>query len=400
MKNVQHAMSTTAKKGVTRREGLLLTALSSALVLAGCGGGSGGGSIGGATGSSATGAITGFGSIIVGGVRFDDSVASVQDDDGTGMNSGDLKLGMVVRVKGGNKTDDGTSIRAKADSIEVRSELQGPVDAKTASSLVVLGQTVKISAATFFEDGLSLATLLVGAVVEVHGFVDPVNNNLLATRIESKPNAKVFKLQGDIKALNTITKTFNIGTITISYLTADVPASLVLANDVVVRVRLATTPLTGTRTALRIRKFEIENEDRNEAEVEGIITAFTSTSLFSVNGLPVNASAATFVGGKAGIVLGAMVEVEGSVVNGVLVAKKVALDEGEEAARFELHGPISGLNTAAKTFVLRGMTVNYGAATFGAGVTAATLANGLNLVVKGKRSVGNVILATQISVDI
>ena len=402
MKNSNQASLVPSKKGITRREGMMLTVLGSALLMAGCGGGGGGGGgttpVGGATGSSATGAITGFGSIIVGGVRFDDSAASVQDDDGEGLNSNNLKLGMVVRIKGGKKTDDGSSIRAKADSIEVHSELLGPVDSvdTTNKQLKVLGQTVKISTTTFFEDGLTLATLAVGAVVEVHGFVDPVTNTLTATRIESKPNPKVFKLQGTVSALNTAAKTFNLGTLTISYPTAVLPSSLTLANGSVVRVRLALTPLTGTRTALKVQKFEIEQEDRNEAEVEGIVTAFTTTALFSVNGLPVNASAIVV---PAGVKLGARVEVEGSLINGVLVAKKVELEDGENVAKFELHGTLSLLNTTAKTFVLRGVTVNYGSATFAIGVTALSLANGNNLEVKGVRSAGNVIVATRISLD-
>ena len=194
MKTSNQASLVPSSKGITRREGLMLTVLGSAMLMAGCGGGGGDGTTApaGASGSSASGAITGFGSIIVGGVRFDDSAASVQDDDGVGMNSGDLKLGMVVRIKCGKKTDDGSSIRAKADSIEVHSELQGPIDSKTADSIVVLGQTVKISATTFFEDGLTAAALVVGDVVEVHGFVDPVAKTITATRIELKPNAKVF----------------------------------------------------------------------------------------------------------------------------------------------------------------------------------------------------------------
>ena len=379
----------------------MLTVLGSALLMAGCGGGGGGSTTAsvptGGTGSSASGAITGFGSIIVGGVRFDDSAASILDDDGAGLKSGDLKLGMVVRIKGGKKTDDGISVRANADSIEVRSELQGPVDSVTPTSIVVLGQTVNISATTFFEDGLTAATLAVGTVVEVHGFVDPANNNLTATRIERKPNAKVFKLQGAISTLNTVTKTFTIGTLTISYLNADLPSSLTLTNGLVVRVRLATTPPTGTRTALKIRKIEIEQEDRNEAEVEGIVTAFdSSTRFFSVNGLPVNASAAVV---PAGLKVGARVEVEGSLVNGVLVAKKVELEDGADALKFELHGTLSLLNTTAKTFVLRGVTVNYGSATFAIGVTALSLANGINLEVKGVRSADNVIVATRISIE-
>ena len=406
MKNSNQASLVPTGKGITRREGLMLTVLGSAMLMAGCGGGggsspAGGGTIGG-TGSSASGAITGFGSIIVGGVRFDDSAASVQDDDGVNMNSDALKLGMVVRIKCGKKSDDGTGVRAKADSIEVHSELQGPVDSKTADSIVVLGQTAKISATTFFEDGLSLATLAVDAVVEVHGFVDPVTNTLTATRIERKPNAKVFKLQGTVSALNTdaAVKTFKLGTLTISYLTAVLPSSLTLANGAVVRVRLAITPLTGTRTALKVQKFEIEKEDRNEAEVEGIITAFTSTSVFSVNGLQVDASTATFEDGKAGVVLGARVEVEGSIVNGVLVAKKVELENGEDAAKFELHGTPLSLNTVAKTFVLRGVTVNYGTATFANGATATSLSIvDIKVEVKGVRSADNIIVATRISIE-
>ena len=373
----------------------MLTMLGSALLMAGCGGGGGGTTTAGSVaGSSASGAITGFGSIIVNGVRFDDSAASVQDDDGVGMNSGDLKMGMVVRIKGGKKTDDGVSIRAKADSIEVHSELQGPVDSIAAglSSIVVLGQTVKISTSTFFDDGLTAAALKTGDVVEVHGFVDPVAKTFTATRIELKPEAKVFKLQGEISALNTTAKTFKIGTITINYGTAVVPSSLTLKEGSVVRVRLVTTPVNGIWTARKVQKFEMEMEDRNEAEVEGIITAFTSTSIFSVNGLPVDASTATFEGSKTGVVLGARVEVEGSIVKGVLVAKKVELEDGADVLKFELHGTVSSLNTTAKTFVLRGMTVDYSKATF-----ALTLDNGLKIEVKGMLAPGNIIMATRIS---
>ena len=175
------------------------------------------------------------------------------------------------------------------------------------------------------------------------------------------------------------------------------PSSLTLANGSVVRVRLVTTPVNGIWTALKVQKFEMEMEDRNEAEVEGIITAFTSTALFSVNGLPVNASGIVV---PAGVKLGARVEVEGSIVNGVLVAKKVELEDGADVAKFELHGTISLLNPTAKTFVLRGMTVNYNNAVFGIGVTAVSLADPLlNFEVKGILSAGNVIVATRISLE-
>ena len=405
MKNLKQDLSTAAKKGITRREGLMLTLLSSALVLAGCGGGGGGTTAAsGVAGSSASGAITGFGSIIVGGVHYDDSTAtSIKDDDGVSKSSSDLKLGMVVKIKGGKTSNDGISIKASCDSIEVHSELQGPIDAgsKTATSFKVLGQTVEISATTFFDDGLTFASLATGNVVEVYGFINPLNNTMAATRVELKPNANKFKLQGAISALNTASKTFSIGTLTISYLTAELPASLTLANNLVVRVRLAITPLTGTRTALKIRAAEDKHDDIDEAEVEGIITAFTSTSLFSVNGLPVNASAAIFEDGTTGVVLGARVEVEGRVVNGILVAKKVEVEDDEDDEdmfKFELHGLVSELNTTAMTFRLRGVPVSYTATTpFTDGLTRDNLANGSKVEVKGTLLDGNTVLATEIS---
>ena len=65
-----------------RAAGLLVTVsiTLSATLIAACGGGGGGLTADSAT-AYAAGPITGFGSIIVNGIRFDDSSASVLDDD-------------------------------------------------------------------------------------------------------------------------------------------------------------------------------------------------------------------------------------------------------------------------------------------------------------------------------
>ena len=391
-------------QGITRRDGLL-TMLGSAMALAGCGGGGGASSAGitsGGTGSFSMGAISGFGSIIVGTIRYDDSKAiSVLDiDDDNKDLRNQLKLGMVVRIKGKPKT----GISADAETIEVRSELLGPVEQidTTAKTFVVLGQTVQVSATTFFEEGLTgltgLNPLAVGNIVEVHGFIDPVTNKLAATRIERKvlANVKAFKLQGTITDFNATAKTFKIGALTISFATADVPTNLLLANGLLVRVRLEPTLTGGTRKALKIRAVEQEIENRDEAEVEGIITSFTSSVKFSVNGLPVDAAAAVV---PTGLKLGDRVEVEGRLVNGVLVARKVELENEEDPLRFELHGIVLTLNTTAKTFVLRGVTVDYSAAVFSGG-TAINLANGSRVEVKGIASAdGTKLKATRISFE-
>ena len=385
-------------ENIDRRDALLFTALASALALAGCGGGDGGSTVAGVTsggtGSFATGAITGFGSIIVGAIRFDDSKASSVldiDDDNTDLR-GRLKLGMVVRVNA--KLKVGTS--ADAETIEVRSELLGPVSRKDATTLTVLGQTVKVTATTFFDDGLDgLSSLATNDIVEVHGFVDAVNNTITATRIERKTPAtvKAFKLQGAVRALTATT--FQIGDLVINFSAPiDVPTSLVLANGLLVRVRLAPTPSTGVRKAVKIRAVELEVQDRDEAEVEGTITAFNSISQFSVNGLTVDASGAE---APAGLNLGDRVEVEGRLVKGVLIAKKVERESENDPLKFELHGTVSGLNTSTNTFVVRGVTVDFSIAQFSSG-TATNLRDGVRVEVKGVVSgSGSQLRATRIS---
>ncbi|MDH5540523.1 MAG: hypothetical protein OEY03_14070, partial [Rhizobacter sp.] len=75
-----------------RRTALRFTTLiGAALVLVACGGGGSSAPPAGASASSFTaGPITGFGSVIVNGVRFDDSSASISDDDGNSRSRDDL----------------------------------------------------------------------------------------------------------------------------------------------------------------------------------------------------------------------------------------------------------------------------------------------------------------------
>ena len=402
--------NTPPSNGLKRRDALLLTALASAMALAGCGGGGGGDNVAGVssggTGSFSTGAISGFGSIIVAGVRFDDSKASTvrNDDDNTDLR-GQLKLGMVVRVKGQAKSSDGLS--ADADMIEVRSELLGPISSidTAAKKLVVLGQTVTLTATTIFEDGLpGITALRIGDIVELHGFSEPETNSLRATRVERKllANVKAFKIQGAIR--NLTPQTFSIGTpaapaqLTVAYTGADL-GGLTLTNAMVVRIQLSTAESTGTRSATRIRTNEIEAREVEDADVEGTITSFTSNSSFSVNGLPVNASG---VAVPAGLGLGVRVDVEGSLVGGVLIATQVEIEDESDPLKFELNGTISALDSAAKTLVLRGVTVGFsGPVLFKEGI-AADLSNvgGQSVKVKGLLSAdGNRVNASEIALD-
>ena len=75
-----------------------LTATLAAALLVACGGGAADPGTAAPSSPTATvyaaGPITGFGSVIVNGVRFDDTSASITDDDGKTMAESQLRLGM------------------------------------------------------------------------------------------------------------------------------------------------------------------------------------------------------------------------------------------------------------------------------------------------------------------
>jgi hypothetical protein len=379
---------------ISRRQAAALLLVLSAAAITACGGG---GDSAGATGpmetptAYASGPITGFGSVIVNGVRYDDSASSVIDDDDGGHSRDELKLGMMVEVDG-HQMDRANGL-GKALRIRFGSEIVGPLTyvSPDGGSLEVLGQTVLVTSTTVFDDmpagGLPA---LFGTAIEVHAQFNVATGKYTATRIEPKADAKLYKLRGVVADLNPTAKTFTLGGEVISYndiAAGDLPQNL--ANGLKVRVRLLKTQVSGQWVAVSVRHGVRKVEDRDEAHVRGSITVWTSETNFEVNGLKVDATTASFPDGKTGVVLGAEVEVEGSVVAGVLVATKVELDDERHAGdrhRFELHGLISALDTTVKTFSLRGVTVSYaGDVTFKDG-TADNLANGAKVEVKGTPS--------------
>ena len=208
-----HALRHPICNPVRRPVGHLIAQLAcTALLLAGCGGGGDAGPSSGGTGTAppassfAAGPITGFGSIIVNGVRFDDSSALVTDDEGGASSKDLLRLGMTANVKGGAISDDGTGARARATEISVGAAVVGPVSAvnTAAKSLVVLGQTVLVLDTTVIDAGLvgGFAGIAVGSVLEVHGTLDATTgtDHGDAARAEAVA-ASGYKLRGVVAGL-------------------------------------------------------------------------------------------------------------------------------------------------------------------------------------------------------
>jgi hypothetical protein len=365
---------------VTRREGML-SLLGGALFLAGCGGGgsdkndqaavTGGGTgttgpttSNDANGSLSAGPIVGLGSVILSGVRFDDKEASVVDEDDQPFDGGreGLKLGMMCRVKGRGKSrkSDKTD---KAEKIICMSELLGPVDSVPAATtapttMVVMGQTVKITACTIFEEGLGLTgdkILAVNDIVEVHGYIEHHSNVMTATRIELKKAAEIkpTKMRGIVSALTTTS--FKIGAFTINFDGSTDMGKLILKDGMVVRVKLTltvpavTTPPTPATSgkAIKIREVEKEKdtEDHDDVEIKGPITEFTSPADFVVNGVKIDASG---IAGLPALKVGDRVEVEGRMVKGVLKATKLKLEDDNDPVKFVLYGKVTGSRTDGK----------------------------------------------------
>ncbi len=296
------------------------------------------------------GAITGFGSIIVNGVKYDIDEASF-DVDGTVYNGvegqGNLEIGMVVQLNA-TTYDDGTGV---ATSVVYDDAVEGPITDVPAllvdnnlKKFSVLGLSVTINELTTRfksedNDDFGFENISQGDVVEVSGYVDLVTNTIVATHVEKKgtlsDGTNEVELHGVIEGLE---ETFFIMNGFTIYITQIGPNDLedidVLIDGLFVEVEGEYQPDDGSIIATEIEgeddeRDEIENSD-GHLSLEGVITSFDSKTLFSVNGIPVFldsgvASSEVLEQLKVGV----QVEVEGIMENGVLQVDEIEL-EGEE----------------------------------------------------------------------
>ncbi len=168
------------------------------------GSGSGSGS------ASSSGTITGFGSVIVNGKRFDTSSSSFTIDSQSGSQS-DLKIGMTVTVNGSFNGD-----QRSASAVLQKDAVEGLVQLVAADSLslIVMGQKVLVDNSTLIDDnipGRNILNLVAGTDhVEVNGHIRP-NGLIHATFIERKLVNITPEVRGFVDAHNDGTKTFQIG---------------------------------------------------------------------------------------------------------------------------------------------------------------------------------------------
>lgn len=346
--------------------------------LSGCGGGSSGatappppppppptGGIG--RNGVAIGPVSTFGSVVVNGVRYDTSTATFTINDAPGTQD-DLRVGDVVIIQG-IIDDNGTT--GTANQVLFDDLVKGPVESidVPGSSLVVLGQVVRVSPETSFDDSFSPASLdgvSVGQLVEVSGQFN-ANGDIVATRIEPKPAGTQFEVHGTVSGLDSPNSLFNLGNLIIDYSNATLdnfPGGVISDGDFVE----AKGASLGGSGELLATEVELEGllpgaNDGDRIEIEGFITRFVSPQDFDVAGVPTTTTANTvFEGGDANdLGLNIKLEAEGDLdASGTLVATKIDI---RRAKAVRMTANADSVDSANNSLVVLGIPVTVDALT-------------------------------------
>ncbi|MEL4178552.1 DUF5666 domain-containing protein [Roseateles sp. PN1] len=342
------------------------------------------------------GTITGFGSVIIDGQRFDDTGAKVAIANNPEASSqatlGDLRTGMRVQAD----LKDGV-----LQNLAVNFALVGTLSAidTSAGSLNVFGQTIKVVSATatgplptVFEGFNALNQLAVGDLLKVSGTVAS-DGSITATRIERrlKDGSEIYRLSGAVQGLDSANKRFTLGgnsSVTVDYSNAKLlPSGAVIENGKLVSVVAKSAPATtGGSTVLTASAVEVRSKklpDSPDLSIGGQISDFQSLASLRIGDVQVDASSATLKEGTvaADVVNGAQAYAKGALSAGVLKATSLKVFKPETALKAQLSGQVIDFVSIAN-FTLRGTVVDGSNASFSKG-KAADIATGTWLKVTG-----------------
>jgi len=343
----------------------LLLALSAFvyLLLTACGGG-GGNQVSGIDGSGApissatltvsSGAINGFGSVIVNGVEYNSDKAKILINDQTS-NENNLHIGYQVKLTG-LVNSDGT---ATADSIEFRPTVQGTITFidLTTQSFTVLNQKIMVNNATVFDPAITpnyLDGLKIGDSVLVSGTIDD-KSIITATRIE-RTNASSHQASGIVSNLNQTNFTFTLNSLLVNYSSASLSnfTNNTISNAVMVNV-VGTVDSNGILQAQTVTRTNNSfDKTIKNAELEGTVTRFVSSTDFDVAGISCTTNSQTTFnnGSTTNIALGVALSLNGNVnSSGVVVAQKIDFKSNPNNA---VAGNVSTITLSTTTGVITG----------------------------------------------
>lgn len=371
-------MSAAPLPPLNRRHWLTLALAS----LSGCGGGdtSTAGVPGtGGTGMYAVGTIQGFGSVIVNGIKFDDTQASVYVN-GLPLDSSALRLGMVAQIHGERSS---TATLGTASQISVWWIAQGTVDSVSSSTCTVSGMTLNLHSSTVY-DGLSATTLAVGQQVTVWG--------LQADQSASRWTASRIALTNDSTVVSTGLLQRSGGQVSLNGLTLSGSDLDSLSTGSLVCVE----GQRGSGAQLQVSRSVLLDTGlprSGEAEVEGVVTAISSGQRFTLGTVPIDASALTL---SSPVAVGQRIEASGRWQEGVLIATELEQEDEDQPHEVEIEAAIQSY-TSLSDFVLRHQRCNASAVTQIEHGSAADLKVGVVIKVKGSLS-GDVLMVTELEI--
>jgi Domain of unknown function (DUF5666) len=326
---------------MTRREWL---AISLAAAVSGCGGGTGGtaGMPGtGGTGIFASGPISGFGSVIVNGVRFDDQEAGVTIE-GQDSARNSLRLGMVVKLQGQRDLGGGLGI---ANRIDVWAIAQGPITAVAGSQFSVAGMSIQVDGGTVFDGVTAMSAITVGLRVRVWGLQASTDGSQwTATRVEVSAvpeliSSGLCSMTHDGYSMN--------GFILATPMDYPPVGSLMRVRGT--GLRDGATIAVSEVTSLELSAYAAV---RAVVELSGLVTATLSPQRFMLGNVAVDARLATYQGGSP-LVSGMRVTVKGVWQDSVIEATSIHMEDRKSLTVAQIDAPIE-VFTSIANFVVRG----------------------------------------------
>lgn len=366
------------------------------------------------------GAISGLGSIVVNGVRFETTDALVYESDDFNTSYGTnastftspLALGMTVSLFG--DVDDAQNL-GRAARIRVVGGVRGVMSSVDthAMTLTLPTQTIQLSAATTYggtSDGTSAGTAISSLVqlaalpgnplLTVYGQTQ-ADGSFLATRIvvtHSQAHALDVAVRGKVIAVSGSNYTLKTDAVHTINVTCAAPCVVQPTGNV---------PVVGDEVrALAVDLTQWSNSTLNASRIQLVnaqyLTTFTGAprapSYAKIKGTASFDGSRWWVGGVevtgAPFTAGTAYEVKGTWSGAVLIASRVEVEgqrtfeDNEGSNRLysnEFYGVVSNLNGSA--FTVQGVNVNAAAAYFPLG-SSMSLSNGTFVEVKGSYANG------------
>lgn len=373
------------------------------------------------------GSISGLGSIVVNGVRFETTDSVVYDsddfstsyDNSTSTFSSPLALGMTVALFG--DVDDAQSL-GRAARIRVVGGVRGTMDTITASTIGLPTQLIQINSATTY-GGTSDGTLNGSAVttyadlaalanthplLTVYGLAQ-ANGDFLATRVvvtNAATHAWDVAVRGTITAIAGTAYTVQTGqsssiTVDCSACTIQPTGNTPVVGDAV--RALATSSANWNGTTLATTRLQLVNAS--------YLTRFhgapSASTYAKIKGIATQSNGNWYVGGVqvsgATLTTNTLYEIKGTWSGSVLVASRVEMESQRSftnnygqtlAYSNEFYGAVS--NLSGSTFTVQGVNVNASSAYFPSG-SVANLSNGSFVEVKGNYANG-ILNATKVEI--